>query len=98
MQCLVPTASDTLLSAMYLQCLPEPLRNILMKRGHLTPLQLAEAAQAMYNSYLAAVVPRHVHLGGVWPVTCPMFPLHRLFLLPPRLLGLAARSAKNVLA
>ena len=56
MQRLLPPEGDTLLNAMYLQRLPERLRGPLAERGHLSPLQLAEAAQAIYNSYPAAVV------------------------------------------
>jgi len=56
MQRLVPPSGDTLLNALYLQRLPDRLRDALADKGHLSPRELAAAANNIFNSYPAAVV------------------------------------------
>jgi hypothetical protein len=56
MQRLVPPQADTLLNALFLQRLPDRLRDALADRGHLAPKDLAAAAHTIYSSYPAAVV------------------------------------------
>ena len=56
LQRLVPPRGDTLLNAIFLQRLPDRLRDVLTAKAHLSPHELAEEAMAIYNAYSAAVV------------------------------------------
>lgn len=56
LQRLVPPQADTLLNAIFLQRLPDRLRDALADKGDLPPKDLAAAAHTIYSSYPTAVV------------------------------------------